>query len=159
MFPHLIAGPIVRYADIEDQLRRLEPRLTAALAGPGLFFFATGLVKKVVVADSLAPHVDRLFRAHASLGFVSGWAAGLGYAFPVLWGEDCTKVWELRRAGQGLANIVPGDAKPLQVFAEVLRSEFTGTMARYGIRFIGLTTDLREQIEQYVQRLRSRELI
>jgi len=56
LFPHLIAGPIVRYADIEDQLRRLERRLTAALAGPGLFFFATGLVKKVVVADSLAPH-------------------------------------------------------------------------------------------------------
>jgi alginate O-acetyltransferase complex protein AlgI len=80
MFPHLIAGPIVRWADIEDQLRRLEPKLTAALAGPGLFFFATGLVKKVVVADSLAPHVDRLFTAHASLGLVSGWAAGLGYA-------------------------------------------------------------------------------
>jgi len=29
MFPHLIAGPIVRWADIEDQLRRLEPKLTA----------------------------------------------------------------------------------------------------------------------------------
>jgi len=80
MFPHLIAGPIVRYADIEDQLRRLAPRLTAALAGPGLFFFVTGLVKKVIVADSLAPHVDRLFNAHASLGLVSGWAAGLGYS-------------------------------------------------------------------------------
>src|SRR5205823_13872796 len=78
--PPLSAGPLVRYADIEEQLRRLAPRLTASLAGPGLFFFATGLVKKVVVADSLAPHVDRLFRAHASLGFVSGWAAGLGYA-------------------------------------------------------------------------------
>jgi D-alanyl-lipoteichoic acid acyltransferase DltB (MBOAT superfamily) len=34
----------------------------------------------VVVADSLAPHVDRLFAAHAHLGLVSGWAAGLGYA-------------------------------------------------------------------------------
>jgi alginate O-acetyltransferase complex protein AlgI len=80
MFPHLIAGPIVRWADIEEQLRRLQPRLTAALAGPGLFFFGVGLVKKVVVADSLAPHVDRLFAAHAHLGLVSGWAAGLGYA-------------------------------------------------------------------------------
>jgi alginate O-acetyltransferase complex protein AlgI len=80
MFPHLIAGPIVRYADIEEQLRRLAPRLTAALAAPGLFFFSTGLVKKVVIADSLAPHVDRLFHAHASLGLVSGWAAGLGYS-------------------------------------------------------------------------------
>ncbi len=42
-------------------------------------------------------------------------AAGLGYAFPVLWGEDCNRVWELRRAGQGLMMNVPGDAKPREV--------------------------------------------
>jgi alginate O-acetyltransferase complex protein AlgI len=80
MFPHLIAGPIVRYADIEEQLRRLRPRLTARLAAVGIFFLAAGLVKKTIVADSLAPHVDRLFHAHDSLGLVSGWAAALGYA-------------------------------------------------------------------------------
>jgi len=39
-------------------------------------------------------------------------AADLGYAYPVLWGADCDKVWELRRAGQGLMNNVPGDAQP-----------------------------------------------
>ncbi|MDQ5979365.1 MAG: hypothetical protein QG602_2339 [Verrucomicrobiota bacterium] len=42
-------------------------------------------------------------------------AAGLGYAFPVLWGEDCNRVWDLRRAGQGLMMNVPGDAKPREV--------------------------------------------
>ncbi len=42
-------------------------------------------------------------------------AAGLGYAFPVLWGEESQRVWELRRAGQGLMNNVPGDAKPREV--------------------------------------------
>jgi len=42
-------------------------------------------------------------------------AAGLGYAFPVLWGEDCSRVWDLRRAGQGLMNIVQGDAKPREI--------------------------------------------
>lgn len=42
-------------------------------------------------------------------------AAGLGYAFPVLWGDDCNKVWDLRRAGQGLMMNVPGDAKPREV--------------------------------------------
>ena len=42
-------------------------------------------------------------------------AAGLGYAFPVLWGDDCTKVWDLRKAGQGLMNNVRGDAKPREV--------------------------------------------
>ena len=39
-------------------------------------------------------------------------AADLGSAFPVLWGDDCNKVWELRRAGQSLMNNVPGEAKP-----------------------------------------------
>ena len=42
-------------------------------------------------------------------------AAGLGYAFPVLWGGDCDRVWDLRRAGQGLMMNVPGDAKPREV--------------------------------------------
>ncbi len=42
-------------------------------------------------------------------------AAGLGYAFPVLWGDDCNRVWDLRRAGQGLMNIVQGDAKPREI--------------------------------------------
>ncbi|MBI2516571.1 MAG: FAD-binding protein [Opitutae bacterium] len=42
-------------------------------------------------------------------------AAGLGYAFPVLWGDDCNKVWDLRKAGQGLMMNVPGDAKPREV--------------------------------------------
>ncbi len=42
-------------------------------------------------------------------------AAGLGYAFPVLHGADCDRVWELRRAGQGLVNNVVGDAKPREI--------------------------------------------
>jgi FAD/FMN-containing dehydrogenase/Fe-S oxidoreductase len=42
-------------------------------------------------------------------------AAGLGYAYPVLHGADGDKVWELRRAGQGLVNNVPGDAKPREI--------------------------------------------
>jgi len=40
---------------------------------------------------------------------------GLGYAYPVLFGADGDKVWELRRAGQGLVNNVPGDAKPREI--------------------------------------------
>ena len=42
-------------------------------------------------------------------------AAQLGFAFPVLWGADCDRVWDLRRAGQGLMMNVPGDAKPREV--------------------------------------------
>jgi len=41
--------------------------------------------------------------------------AGLGYHFPVLRGDEQHRVWELRRAGQGLMTNVPGDAKPREV--------------------------------------------
>ena len=80
MFPHLIAGPIVRYADIEEQLERLKPRLTAGLAASGIFFFACGLGKKLLFADALAPTVDHLFARHETLGFASAWGAALGYS-------------------------------------------------------------------------------
>ena len=80
MFPHLIAGPIVRYADVDQQLRRLVPRLTAGLAGSGLYFFTMGMVKKLLIADILAPHVDALWRQAPHLGLLNGWAAALGYS-------------------------------------------------------------------------------
>ena len=80
LFPHLIAGPIVRYADIEDQLRRLQPRLTSSYAASGAWFFCCGLAKKLILADTLAPHVGTLFGHHGSLGLVTGWSAALSYA-------------------------------------------------------------------------------
>ncbi|HEX3110152.1 MAG TPA: PilZ domain-containing protein [Thermoanaerobaculia bacterium] len=54
---------------------------------------------------------------------------------------------------------IPGDPKPLQLDAAVLRAEFTGTMAKYGLRFVNVSEDERERIDRYVHRLRSRELI
>jgi FAD/FMN-containing dehydrogenase/Fe-S oxidoreductase len=42
-------------------------------------------------------------------------AAGIGYAYPTLFGADAQKVWELRRSGQGLLNNVPDDRKPREI--------------------------------------------
>lgn len=39
--------------------------------------------------------------------------AGLGYHFPVLYGEDTNKIWTLRKAGLGLLSNIPGDGKPV----------------------------------------------
>lgn len=41
--------------------------------------------------------------------------AGLGYHFPVLEGAEAEKVWELRRAGQGVMTNVVGDTRPAEV--------------------------------------------
>lgn len=44
--------------------------------------------------------------------------AEFGYAYPVLFGEDTGKVWELRKAGLGVMNNMPGDAKPAPVIED-----------------------------------------
>lgn len=54
---------------------------------------------------------------------------------------------------------LPADPKPLQVVAEILRAEFTGAMAKYGMRFVGPTEEERERISRFVHRLRSRETL
>ena len=44
--------------------------------------------------------------------------AGLGYHFPVLFGEDSKKIWSLRKAGLGLLSNLPGDAKAVPVIED-----------------------------------------
>ena len=80
LFPHLIAGPIVRFADLAGQLRWPRRALTSRAAAIGTFFLACGLAKKLLIADWLAPHVDRLFADPGQLGLVSAWAAAVGYS-------------------------------------------------------------------------------
>lgn len=45
-------------------------------------------------------------------------AAGLGYHFPLLFGEDTKKIWSLRKAGLGLLSNLPGDAKAVPVIED-----------------------------------------
>lgn len=45
-------------------------------------------------------------------------AAGLGYHFPLLFGEDSKKIWALRKAGLGLLSNLPGDEKAVPVIED-----------------------------------------
>jgi FAD/FMN-containing dehydrogenase/Fe-S oxidoreductase len=45
-------------------------------------------------------------------------AAGLGYHYPVVWGPDQNRVWNLRKAALGLLSNIPGDAKPVAVIED-----------------------------------------
>ena len=56
MFPQLIAGPIVRYSDIEGQLRTREH--SARKAAQGIRRFIIGLSKKVLIANQLGELID-----------------------------------------------------------------------------------------------------
>lgn len=77
-------------------------------------FFVHGDPGAVLVIE--LRHADR---AHMEREFAAIEAecrtAGLGYAFPTVWGADVARVWDLRRAGQGLMNNVEGDAKPREI--------------------------------------------
>jgi FAD/FMN-containing dehydrogenase/Fe-S oxidoreductase len=45
-------------------------------------------------------------------------AAGLGYHFPLLFGDDSKKIWTLRKAGLGLLSNLPGDEKAVPVIED-----------------------------------------
>src|SRR5665647_148285 len=69
-------------------------------------------------------------------------AAGFGYHFPLVTGEDTKKVWALRKAGLGLLSNIPGDAKPVSLVEDtavdpkVLSkyiAEFKEIMAAHGL--------------------------
>jgi D-alanyl-lipoteichoic acid acyltransferase DltB (MBOAT superfamily) len=84
LFPHLIAGPIVRHNELVPQLA-LDPRrdgLWRRIA-IGLMLFTLGLAKKVLIADKLAELVDPLFTGAAArpLVLVEAWNAALAFSF------------------------------------------------------------------------------
>lgn len=59
LFPQLIAGPIVRYSDINEQLAKREH--SVELFAAGIRRFSVGLAKKAVLANSLAVNADAVF--------------------------------------------------------------------------------------------------
>ncbi len=86
-FPHLIAGPLVRPAEIVPQFA--SPGLLAPRAGmfaAGLTLFLLGLAKKLVLADSFAPFADAGFDAAAAgarLSFIEAWYAVLAFGLQI----------------------------------------------------------------------------
>ena len=95
MFPQLIAGPIVRYCDVADQIRQRESTLADRLQG--FYRFVIGLAKKVLIADVIGLQVDKVLGAAAlnpsDIGdFVASislldtgtaWLIALAYAFQI----------------------------------------------------------------------------
>ncbi|KQX69938.1 MBOAT family protein [Angustibacter sp. Root456] len=82
MFPQLIAGPIVRYHEISDQLDDV-PRHRVDDFVAGFPRFALGLAKKVVVADTVAPIADAGFATGAPLTTATAWVAALAYTMQI----------------------------------------------------------------------------
>jgi alginate O-acetyltransferase complex protein AlgI len=79
MFPQLIAGPIVRYREIADQLPQERTHRLDDVAA-GFPRFALGLCKKVIIADSLSPVVEACFTTpNDQMTFAVAWLGALTY--------------------------------------------------------------------------------
>lgn len=81
-FPHLIAGPIVRYGKLGPQLRERYV-VDWDLMRAGVLLFSLGLAKKVLIADGLAFRANPLLDDPGALGLLDGWAAMLAYSFQI----------------------------------------------------------------------------
>jgi alginate O-acetyltransferase complex protein AlgI len=83
-FPHLIAGPIVRWNELGPQIAdKLRYRVDWNNVALGLSIFTLGLSKKVLIADRLAPHVAPVFDAAANgvpLTALAAWGAAFAYS-------------------------------------------------------------------------------
>jgi alginate O-acetyltransferase complex protein AlgI len=80
MFPQLVAGPIVRYRDVHREVVARTHTWTAL--GAGAVCIAIGFVKKVLIADTMAPLASAGI-ALAAPGFVASWTALVAYAVQI----------------------------------------------------------------------------
>ncbi|MBR2988009.1 MAG: MBOAT family protein [Clostridia bacterium] len=79
LFPQLVAGPIVRYSEVESALR--ERKLTWSGLSDGAFRFSIGLFKKLVFADTLASFV--LLYSQGAPTVLLAWLTAFAYMLEI----------------------------------------------------------------------------
>ncbi|HEY0876747.1 MAG TPA: MBOAT family protein [Vicinamibacterales bacterium] len=80
MFPQLVAGPIIRFSEVADQLRSRTHTVTKFARG--VAFISLGLAKKVLLANPCGKVADLAFGA-GSLSMLDAWYGVLAYAFQI----------------------------------------------------------------------------
>lgn len=80
-------------------------------------FFIKGNPDAILIIELGEESIDKI-EEKASLIESSFRKAGYGYHFPLITGEDISRVWDLRKAGLGILNNMPGDNKPVSVIED-----------------------------------------
>lgn len=84
LFPKLIAGPIVRYHDIADQITNREKNYTADVKLSGFYTFCFGLAKKVIIANTIGAQADAVFKlAPEDMDTAAAWVGAIAYTFQI----------------------------------------------------------------------------
>ena len=81
MFPQLIAGPIVRYADVQDQLA--ERSVTTADFSEGVMRFVVGLGKKVLLANQMGAVWSAIYALGGDVSALMAWTGAIAYTFQI----------------------------------------------------------------------------
>lgn len=81
MFPQLIAGPIVRYADVQDQLA--ERSVTTADFSEGVMRFVVGLGKKVLLANQMGAVWSDIYALGGDVSALMAWTGAIAYTFQI----------------------------------------------------------------------------
>src|SRR5262249_3991858 len=85
-FPHLVAGPIIHHAQTIPQFRRMGcDTCGASDVAVGLSILTIGLLKKLVIADSVAAFADVAF-TRAAVGpvpMIDSWVGAFAYSFQI----------------------------------------------------------------------------
>ena len=80
MFPQLVAGPIIRFSEVADQLSQRTH--TVAKFARGVAFVSVGLAKKILLANPCGKVADVAFNA-GSIGAIDAWYGVTAYAFQI----------------------------------------------------------------------------
>lgn len=81
LFPQLIAGPIVRYRDVAEQL--VNRRETLEIFTKGVKLFMVGLAKKVIIANTMGTLTTNIFATTDENGVVGTWVGMIAYTFQI----------------------------------------------------------------------------
>ena len=80
MFPQLVAGPIIRFSEVSEQLR--QRTYTVTKFARGVAFICVGLAKKILIANPCGKIADVAFDA-GSIGMLDAWYGVTAYAFQI----------------------------------------------------------------------------
>ncbi len=83
LFSQLVAGPIVRFKQIEDDLEHIDRTDRWRSWDRGWSFFTLGMIKKVLIADTIAAVINPALAQHATLSTAGAWLGMLGYAYQI----------------------------------------------------------------------------
>lgn len=82
LFPQLVAGPIVKYNSVREQLQ--DRQVSAEGTASGIQRFIVGLSKKMLIANVMAVSVDRMFALDmAQLDMASAWVGAVCYMLQI----------------------------------------------------------------------------